>query len=320
MFGLAKPWQSFITKPPLNLISIISPGCCSQISVEVPSSLLGTEASQFASSSYRLARELLPYDGKVVYRQEGHSPVMVNFYIFFHSNRWVYGQEGFEDNIQIFQSLPIQGFDEITCPSDEEIEWEWFDGSQWRRDAGIEVFCSGLSEEEIRDVVEEVAGIIVSKEVQSIHEKISMISSIAVEFADMFKNQLETLKEELVNIKEAIIEGNHPTEVKITVQDNNNEEEMGNTFYVGHNSVSSPPGSYGVIALDTNYRKRFPHENGTNVSVAMEVLGITKIDSLSKVVGLEIDISMGWEDRRINWTQGGPQVNQGLEFSSSVLK
>merc|ERR1711892_791007 len=28
---------------------------------------------------------------------------------------------------------------------------------------------------------------------------------------------------------------------------------------------------------------------------------------------------MGWEDRRINWTQGGPQVNQGLEFSSSVL-
>ena len=296
------------------------PGCCSQISVHVPNRLLGTEASQFASSTYRLARDLLPYDGKVVYKQEGHNPVMVEFYIFFHNNRWVYGQEGFEDTIQIFQSLPIEESNVTSCPSDDQIDWEWFDGNQWTMDAGVEVFCSGLTEEEIRDVVAEVAGIIVSKEVKLINDKITMISSTAVKFADMFRVQIETMMEELVNIKEAIIEGNHPTEVKISVEENKNEENFDNTFFVGHNSVSSPKESYGVIALDPNYRKRVPHENGTNVSVAMEILGITKIDSLSKVVGLEIDIFTGWEDRRINWTQGGPQVNQGLEFSSSVLK
>ena len=149
-----------------------------------------------------------------------------------------------------------------------------------------------------------------SKEASRITGQIELIAS----------NAVETLKEELISIKEAIIEGNNPSEVKISIEDENDEEYKDKTFYVGHNSVSSPKESYGVIALDPNYRKQFPHENGTNVSVEMEILGITKIDSLSKVVGLEIDISMGWEDRRINWTQGGPQVNQGLQFSSSVLK
>ena len=283
---------------------------------------MSMEASQ-VSGVYRLARDKPTHNGNAVYRKIRKSHVTVDnmkpidekreiaveFFIYFNDdNRWVYGED-FE-SIEGFQSAAFQQANVTSCPTDDDIQWELFDENDWVNDTAVEVFCSGITKKEISEVVEELVGLIVYKEATNIANKIEVITNAAVEI----------LKEELVNIKEAIIEGNNPSEVKISIEDNKEDEYEDNTFYVGHNSVSSPKESYGVIALDPNYRKRFPHENGTNVSVSMEILGITKIDSLSKVVGLEIDICMGWEDRRINWTQGGPQPKQGLQFSSSVLQ
>ena len=79
----------------------------------------------------------------------------------------------------------------------------------------------------------------------------------------------------------------------------------------------TPKGSFGLIHVNSTYRKGKPQDQGVNVTV-MDITGVTKINSM--IVGLQIDIFMAWEDDRIIWTGGGPKKNQEFEFSSAVLK
>ena len=83
--------------------------------------------------------------------------------------------------------------------------------------------------------------------------------------------------------------------------------------------MSSPKGSFGLINLQPSYRERYPQKQGANVTVEMNILSILKIDSLAKIVELEIQINLGWEDDRITWTKG-PNANQEYQFSHQVIK
>ena len=96
--------------------------------------------------------------------------------------------------------------------------------------------------------------------------------------------------------------------------------EEGEEIFYFDDSVEQPPGSYGLIMLQKIYRKIVAQESGTDVGVGLGIVGVNSIDSIEKVVGLKISINLEWEDRRIGWTLGGPQVGQQWEFSSQVLK
>ena len=52
----------------------------------------------------------------------------------------------------------------------------------------------------------------------------------------------------------------------------------------------------------------------------MDILAVTHIDSLDKVVGLKIFLTLEWEDQRLQWPLGTPQSQQEWEFESKILK
>ena len=93
------------------------------------------------------------------------------------------------------------------------------------------------------------------------------------------------------------------------------------TFVIGDTGDVVPKESYGFIKLNgSNYRKLFAQDRGTDVKVNIDVLGITKIDSKTKLVGLEMILTNNWEDNRIIFPLGAPQVNESFQFGPAVLK
>ena len=84
--------------------------------------------------------------------------------------------------------------------------------------------------------------------------------------------------------------------------------------------VYSPSGSFGMISLNKTYRKIQTQEGGADIEVQLEVLDVTKINSHSEIVGLEIMLNLKWEDNRIIWTFGGPKEDQEFEFDTKVLR
>ena len=82
----------------------------------------------------------------------------------------------------------------------------------------------------------------------------------------------------------------------------------------------SPIGSFGLISLKESYKKSFTQPNGTDVGVNITIMGVTRIDSIEKIVGIKIFLTLEWEDNRIVWGLGGPKNNTEWEFDPKVLK
>merc|ERR1719315_336827 len=93
------------------------------------------------------------------------------------------------------------------------------------------------------------------------------------------------------------------------------------TFSFDH-YVVHPPSSFGLISLNSSYRKIFPQDGGTDVAVDLAVLGVSSVDSPEKVVGLKIYLELEWEDNRIDWGvpgYEGPKDGEEWEFSTKIL-
>ena len=85
--------------------------------------------------------------------------------------------------------------------------------------------------------------------------------------------------------------------------------------------VETPQGSFGMLGLYPAYRKIFAQDHGTGVGVGMGILSVTNINSMDKIVGLEIFLNLAWEDDRIVWPLAeGLQQGQEWEFDTKVLK
>ena len=114
-----------------------------------------------------------------MYRQEEPNPL--DFLIFFDGDKWVYGQGNFEIN-DVFQS-------EVTnskCPADKELKWQILTEDQWETLEGVEVFCSGFTEAEIRGIVSEVAHVIVTDKVEKISERIEHLIKLGKKFTNIY--------------------------------------------------------------------------------------------------------------------------------------
>ena len=87
---------------------------------------------------------------------------------------------------------------------------------------------------------------------------------------------------------------------------------------------SLPSKAHGYVLLDDDYEKLLPaknyKDNVTNVGVKMNINGITRIDSKAMIVGLEIGITLIWEDMRIKWPKGRPRIGESFLLDPSVLK
>ena len=87
---------------------------------------------------------------------------------------------------------------------------------------------------------------------------------------------------------------------------------------------SLPSKAHGYVLLDENYEKLTPAKNSdddnTEVAVGMTIDGITRIDSKNMVVGLEIKVTLVWEDNRIKWPKGSPRFGESFLLDPAVLK
>ena len=78
-----------------------------------------------------------------------------------------------------------------------------------------------------------------------------------------------------------------------------------------------PEDGFGLIKLDENYRQKMPQSGGTEVRVAIHVKGLTEIDVDKKTVGLQIRLSMEWEDRRVDTLF---DCGESAAFKTSVIR
>ena len=58
--------------------------------------------------------------------------------------------------------------------------------------------------------------------------------------------------------------------------------------------------------------------DNTEVSVKVEVLGVTKIDSEEKTAGLHMKLTLDWQDPRIVFQTRKPRVNEEFEAKSGL--
>ena len=89
-------------------------------------------------------------------------------------------------------------------------------------------------------------------------------------------------------------------------------------------NVTLPPKAHGYILLDDDYEKLLPaktdNQNVTTVAVGMNVNSITRIDSKAMIVGLEISVTLVWEDDRIKWPKGKPEAGESFLLDPAVLR
>ena len=89
-------------------------------------------------------------------------------------------------------------------------------------------------------------------------------------------------------------------------------------------NATLPPKAHGYILLDDDYEKllaaKTDNQNITTVAVGMNVNSITRIDSKAMIVGLEISVTLVWEDDRIKWPKGKPEAGDSFLLDPVVLR
>ena len=87
--------------------------------------------------------------------------------------------------------------------------------------------------------------------------------------------------------------------------------------------VRYPQDAYGFFSLDKNYNKNEPPLKNTSVNVLLEPTFLTKLESKTRKMGLEIHFILMWEEheKRVNWTLK-EKMKKGsfFLFSPSILE
>ena len=189
--------------------------------------------------------------------------------------------------------------------------------------------AEGLSESTIADLVKTMQEVLASK-----IDELSTTQRITqgqIEDLSMKNDNLtEKLERIEVDIKKGLqappvvyenITSNFMDSLAAPDEGSSEFKKKAKTFVIGDTVDVVPKESYGFIKLNgSNYRKLFAQDGGTDVKVNIDVLGITKIDSKTKLVGLEMILTNNWEDNRIIFPLGAPQVNESFQFDPAVLK
>ena len=67
--------------------------------------------------------------------------------------------------------------------------------------------------------------------------------------------------------------------------------------------------SFGMFTVDRHYNKLIAPKNEIDVEYDIRIFSVSKVDSLQKVVGLDLILHLSWEDERIKWF-AYPQPNE----------
>ena len=94
------------------------------------------------------------------------------------------------------------------------------------------------------------------------------------------------------------------------------EKEEGNeeaTIHIFEQEVREPVEGLGFLKLPASYTSKDPPTDAS-VSVWMEPLFVSKIDSMKRRMALEMKLDLMWEDERVNWTMK-PLMTPGRTFA-----
>ena len=94
------------------------------------------------------------------------------------------------------------------------------------------------------------------------------------------------------------------------------EKEEGNEeapIHIFEQEVREPVEGLGFLKLPASYTSKDPPTDAS-VSVWMEPLFVSKIDSMRRRMALEMKLDLMWEDQRVNWTMR-PLMTPGRTFA-----
>ena len=94
------------------------------------------------------------------------------------------------------------------------------------------------------------------------------------------------------------------------------EKEEGNeeaTIHIFEQEVREPVEGLGFLKLPASYTSKDPPTDAS-VSVWMEPLFVSKIDSMKRRMALEMKLDLMWADQRVNWTMK-PLMTPGRTFA-----
>ena len=101
------------------------------------------------------------------------------------------------------------------------------------------------------------------------------------------------------------------------------EEEQNSgeaTIHIFEKEVREPVEALGFLKLPANYTAKESPTNAT-VSVWMEPMFVSKIDSMNRRMALEMKLDMMWADDRVNWTMKSLMTpGRTFAFAPSILE
>ena len=130
-------------------------------------------------------------------------------------------------------------------------------------------------------------------------------------------NQLNQQLQDQAQPQLTTVQVNEKLSAALSANENTNKGEKTTVSFIL--VVTEPPLAMGTLAVNTSYNPtRAPAD--TEVSVKIEVLGVTSIDSEQKTAGLHMALTLAWQDPRIMFTQRQPNVNEEFEYDPALLK
>ena len=99
-------------------------------------------------------------------------------------------------------------------------------------------------------------------------------------------------------------------------------EQMGQEVHFWNAKALTPEAAFGFLTLNKTYNmQQAPNETDTVVRAKMEPTSMTRIDSMTRRMSLDMKMTLMWEDQRIRWNREGLMTHgTNFIFEASILE
>ena len=99
-------------------------------------------------------------------------------------------------------------------------------------------------------------------------------------------------------------------------------EQKGQEVHFWNAKALTPEAAFGFLTLSKAYNKQqAPNETDTVVRAKIEPTSMTRIDSMTRRMSLDMKMTLMWEDQRIRWNREGLMTHgTNFIFEASILE
>ena len=112
------------------------------------------------------------------------------------------------------------------------------------------------------------------------------------------------------------------TNAEVRVEKDVNWEQKGQEVHFWNAKALTPEAAFGFLTLNKTYNKhQAPNETDTVVRAKIEPTSMTRIDSMTRSMSLDMKMTLMWEDQRIQWNRVDLMTHEtNFIFEASILE